>query len=565
MMKDTVTNHKTAQCDTCGDSFDLPVKRGRPPKKCDRCRKKKSAKGKSAQKNGSDVLQQLTEQMGVTAVTEWAEFGREVSADVQRRKDEAMTRVTAKNRPSSNSNGSEIKSSQGVTPVTAKKAPSPNAEDIVDRSFYDAGRAQFLIENRGGRWIAHNENQFSRWLKKQGFNPKPPKNKHVSEVDEIKLEIMDVHDISYAAPLAGKMSGYYEENHVRMLVTESPRIIQPKRGDWPILRQTLFGLLLQSEEIHGDAQYETFCGWLKLAREAFLSGKFQPGQAIAIAGPRDCGKSLLQNLITEMLGGRSAKPHGFMAGKSEFNAELFEAEHLMLEDEYLGVGTKERIAFGAKIKATAVNRTHACHKKQRTPVSLTPFWRLSITLNDDPECLMVLPPLNADVADKLIILRAHQFDLPMPTGTIDEKEEFWETLVGEIPAFLHHLDRWEIPEERRDPRRYGVKTFQHPTLKESLESLSPEMRLLGLIDRALFETADQWEGKSDELHNFLDEDKRTSRDTRSLLTWTGAAGSYLGRLANKVPHRVVSLRSNKARSWRIFKDDETDDEQGGQP
>ena len=48
---------------------------------------------------------------------------------------------------------------------------------------------------------------------------------------------------------------------------------------------------------------------------------------------RDSGKSRLQNLITPLLGGRVANPYHYMTGKSNFNSELFGAEHLMIEDE----------------------------------------------------------------------------------------------------------------------------------------------------------------------------------------------------------------------------------------
>ena len=51
-------------------------------------------------------------------------------------------------------------------------------------------------------------------------------------------------------------------------------------------------------------------GWLKIAHESLRTGKLRVGQALAFAGPRECGKSLLQNhIITPIVGGRSAKPH----------------------------------------------------------------------------------------------------------------------------------------------------------------------------------------------------------------------------------------------------------------
>ena len=34
-----------------------------------------------------------------------------------------------------------------------------------------------------------------------------------------------------------------------------------------------------------------------------------------------------------MFGGRAARPYQFMSGLTSFNSDLFEAEHLMIEDE----------------------------------------------------------------------------------------------------------------------------------------------------------------------------------------------------------------------------------------
>ena len=264
-----------------------------------------------------------------------------------------------------------------------------------------------------------------------------------------------------------------------------------------------------------------------------------------------------------MIGGRSAKPHAFMTGRTDFNAELFEAEHLMLEDEFMGTAIKERLAFGAQIKAMTVNQIHACHGKHRKPVNLRPFWRVTITLNDDPECLLVLPPLNADISDKIIILRASRFQMPMPTTTADEKERFWKTMVAEIPAFLHFLDQWEIPEELQC-RRFGIAGFKHPELVQSLEELSPQEQLLSMIERALWKgVEEEWEGTAEELRELLQDDSGTRYDAQKLLNYAQTCGWYLGRLQERYPRQFIPMRTNRKRWWKICKHDaEPEDESG---
>src|SRR5947199_8807639 len=90
-------------------------------------------------------------------------------------------------------------------------------------------------------------------------------------------------------------------------------------------------------------------------------------------------------------------------------------------------------------KNITVNDWQRCHAKNRVAIGLAPFWRLSVTVNDEPENLMVLPPIDDSIEDKLIILRAWKFPMPMPTATLQQRKAFWKRLEQELPAFLHYL------------------------------------------------------------------------------------------------------------------------------
>lgn len=435
-------------------------------------------------------------------------------------------------------------------------AVTPFAKKVLELEiFYDAQTREYLVKNGRGLWISQSEAQLRKRLVQIGFNGTPPKGQQcqLSEIDRALILLQDFKSLTYYGRLAGAKEGYYERNGVRYLVTEGPRLIEPVYGKFPIITSLVVGLLSAGEREHGDTQWNTFMGWTKTAILALRAGKIQQAQALAIAGPRDCGKSLLQLLITELLGGRCAKPASYMMGRSDFNGELFESEHLMLEDEFMSTSIKDRLRLGASIKAMTVSTKVAhCHRKHRQPVNLPVWWRVTISVNDDPEALMVLPPLDDHVADKIIVLRASRFDMPMPTGTLDEKEAFWNTMVGEIPAFLDWIiNEFQIPEELRDPRRYGIATWHHPEICSALERLSPEFELLDLIDRAEIAPVEPWSGTAAELENSLTGCSFTRDSARRLLTWSGACGAYLARLAKKRPDRVVAARSSKRRAWRI--------------
>jgi hypothetical protein len=59
--------------------------------------------------------------------------------------------------------------------------------------------------------------------------------------------------------------------------------------------------------------------------------------------------------------------------------------------------------LGTKIKEICANTTQSAHPKNRNAVTLTPFWRLSISVNDEPEKLMILPPIDESLSGVAII------------------------------------------------------------------------------------------------------------------------------------------------------------------
>jgi hypothetical protein len=259
-----------------------------------------------------------------------------------------------------------------------------------------------------------------------------------------------------------------------------------------------------------------------------------------------------------MLGGRVAMPHQFMSGGTGFNSDLFGAENLVIDDQFASTDIRVRRELGANLKQIAAASAHRCHAKGREPLSLRPFWRLAILLNDEPENLNVLPPLDESVEDKVVVLKARPTTMPMPTRTDDERAAFAQRIATELPAFADFLLQWQIPEELRC-ERYGVKPYCHPDVRDALAMLAPETKLLTLIDATLFPPANSLspskvslclemtaEGIEQNLAS-----SSASYEARRLLTWNAACGTYLGRLAKQRPDRVRSARRAELRLWHI--------------
>lgn len=423
--------------------------------------------------------------------------------------------------------------------------------------YYLPSDGSYWKEDEAGKWIRINEGSAMLEIRLAGFDAKA--GTPLTEAERCRLGIQTRQNIVYAAPLAGYRAGLHRCNENDVLVTESPRLLVPQAGEWPNLRAVFEGLL--GDPNHDQLPY--FYGWLKRACESVRRGQWLAGQALALAGPVGGGKSLTQNLITVMLGGRSAKPYLYMTGATSFNGDLFRAEHLMVEDEAESRDIRARRRFAASIKSIAVNRDQSCHPKNRPAVTLTPRWRLTISLNDDPERLLVLPPLNPDVADKIILLKTRKQAMPMPTETPEQQAAFWNMLVAELPAFLAFLDEWEIPAELRS-QRFGVIHFHHPEVAELLRKTAPEYLLLELIDQALgFGARDRvlfpppaavaWDGSALELKQRLTGERSpVAREASRLLDYPNACGQLLGRLqSDDSLQRVSSRLVNGQTRWTI--------------
>lgn len=451
--------------------------------------------------------------------------------------------------------------SHSPKPITETNlAKSAGATSPVE-DYFDAQSGRFLIRNESLRWLPLNQADYKRHLRARGLRSKIEEKQTLSEIDDAILDVQHHRDIAFYGAVCGQSAGLIEANGQRILVTEEMRLKEPAPGSWKYLRAIIEGLLATSENSSvGPIQTATFHAWMKSSVIALRSGRQQQQQALALCGPPRCGKSLLQGLITEMLAGRGCKAERYFSGKTPFNADLYSAEHLILDDEHCSTRIDQRVKLGAALKQHTVSTyLTSLHAKGKTAINLPGWWRVSISLNDDPEAMMILPPLDDHIADKIILLRASRFIFPLPNTTTEERIASRNQYVAEIPAYLHWLiHEWEIPAEVADPDRYNVMTFHHPELAEALECFSPEGELLDLIDLAF---ADQFiAGVTIEKTHAEIEDALRNRESRRadrLFSWRNACGSYLGKLAKKHPERIQS-RSNGSRRWWLLRPEHPD-------
>lgn len=410
--------------------------------------------------------------------------------------------------------------------------PPPKRPDV----FYDG--TKYLWDN-GRDFVPLDRSSVMTHLALAGC--KPP-----SELCRIQMTAY----VKYAGPLAGRSRGLVNSNGDLLLSTVGPEIITAKKGRWPTIEGFLRRLLCDDE--HGDLQLVHFMGWMKFARLALLEGKRRPGQAVALAGPIQCGKTtLIDKLVKPGLGNRQAMPYRFLTDKTGFNLDLVGAELLVIDDDTGSTDIRSRRALGDGIKNKLFADSVRIEGKHRNSFTFDPLWRLMLACNDDPENLLVLPPLTRDLSDKIMLLHCR----PALAEVRDDDgwRGFLSAFRSELPAWLHACENAAIPPELQDAR-CGIAAFQHQRIVDALSELSPEYQLLQMVDHlvSVGHLTLPWEGTARELKAKLTErEAPTAKDADRLLGhWTAACGVYLARLVGGRVERLP-LRDGDQR-WRVL-------------
>jgi hypothetical protein len=172
-----------------------------------------------------------------------------------------------------------------------------------------------------------------------------------------------------------------------------------------------------------------------------------------------------------------------MIGKTDFNEDWFECEHLKCDDEAPARDYDTQQTFAAELKKLVADPHQWCHGKGKKAITLQPYWRITVSVNDNLEYLKSIPANDETLKDKLLILKAYPGATVKLVERLGGKKVFAEKIRGELPAYLYWLlNEFQIPSELKDTR-FGMKAFQNPEIVELIESDTPYMQLLHYLRR----------------------------------------------------------------------------------
>lgn len=438
--------------------------------------------------------------------------------------------------------------------------------------FYHGRTKNFYMVEDSQSWVALDRGSVKTHLAEMGFRQEKGEVERVSPVDSMINTLQKTKCVDAVIPsLCGRQAGYYEENSYRFIVQRSPELLTPAKGTWGTIRQ-----LLDSQFGWCEPQLQVFLGWLSSSVKDFRNegrriSRFSQAQFLHIAGEKDAGKSLLlSNILPALFGHRAETAIDlFKKGAQEYNAHLFGAELLYLDDsKELETGYAFRAAFGEKIKELTVGAGGGASFRGmfQDKISVRPWWRFIRMMNTEPATLATLPPLEDGIEDKLILLRARSMN-EGPFAALKLINPNWfagveASIKKEIPAFLYYLlKEHEIPAPIRDPNhRYAVMSYKNPELILDFEQTEPHTQLLHKIDcesvERLFGQAEfgdptdpvilqtPWKGAAHQLYDVLmSVGTRTSQMRfQRMCPTTQVLVSQLRRLETTRPSRVAYSR-----------------------
>jgi hypothetical protein len=433
----------------------------------------------------------------------------------------------------------------------------PNAKP--PKIFFDAYAGGYWLQLSGSRFLRLSTQEVKMHLRHAGiFGGESCQ--ELTDVEHALYSAQTERFVDYAGPLAGHRCGHFvTSSGLSVLVTlecRSSVFDTPKdESAFPFLESFL-------DALFGPEQLLYVLGWLKYALQTLRDGDFRPGQVLILAGPSNCGKSLFQALVTELFGGRVARPFRYMMGETAFNSDLAGAEHLIIEDEHASTDTRARRKFGTSLKDFTVNQEMSIHAKGREARTLRTFKRVTLSVNNESENLMIVPPLDESILDKVILTKCS------PAPLSEDRKANWTRLTNDLPSLACYLKNLTLPRKMRDTR-FGVRAYHNPELLELLSGIAQETRLLELVDELIFSRAavterrkaaagdptmpledGEWTGTAVELEKQL-RNSPFAFAVEKLLYHSSTCGTYLERLRVKNPKRFTSRKNTGKTVWTI--------------
>lgn len=449
---------------------------------------------------------------------------------------------------------------------------SPITKDgLVNLDVDELKRVQAinLFYDGGGRWFGPSlggysmmkDSQAASYCATYGFSKSDKESNRmgIKPVDRAMLWLKQNRVVAYAGPLAGYPAGVHQCGADKILVTESTKLVLPEKGECPKI-MGLIDSMLDDPTVARPAQRTVFYTLLAARYNTLLERIQNPGgatfrfcPALALVGPKGCGKSALIDLVLKPLfGGRVADPTSYL-NEPKFNKDLFISPLLVMDDKGSPPTMAVRRQRGENLKDLIWKEEQRMEGKGMDAIPLRPTRWLIMACNTEDSALQILPTLTDSLSDKIVHLLCKEAAwLP---ATHAENDQWVKDLRAEIPAFAWFLKNFKpLKSFKLDPRS-RVILFHHPGITDKLRAMQPEMKLLGLIDH--YKLASEpvegvWRGTATEFDAAMRKADEGHGAYVGMFASLHKVGGALMELTRVCPDRCKSVDHHGTNNYTIF-------------
>ena len=378
---------------------------------------------------------------------------------------------------------------------------------ILDMAAYD-GRVFWVNEN--SNWNFKSTSDFSQAMRLKGFHSDKRGGAAYSEVDQVEYAIKTQRRVTRAVPLLFMKQGIVRLDGETVLNLSVVRPEEPAppftvgkatwadgphnfSWTWKIL-SNLFHDDSNPEE--GVRQLNHFLAWFKYFYCNSLAGSPKPGHAVFVVGPKNKGKTLIfKHTFGPAMGADPKDATQHLVNGDRWTNQLATSPFMIIDDSEAASDYKTWVKFTSRLKKYVANAQMVFDQKFRDAGQIPWFGRIVALANDDSESLRVIPNMDVNTKDKILLFKASPLRMQFPV-----REDLEAALAKERPFFLRFIVDWEYPEETLNgDHRFGVTHYQHPDLLE--ESL--QQGHAGVVLELLATLIETYKGNHKDMHNWV--------------------------------------------------------------
>lgn len=283
--------------------------------------------------------------------------------------------------------------------------------------------------------------------------------------------------------LTCRQRGMSELDGAKILVLNSPRVIEADEGTFPTIRK-----LLEIALSAGDLW--RFLAWFQHARRAFLRAvesngtNITPVPVLMLLGTAGAGKDLIfQTLINPALGNRVPAPADTFPQPRPWLGKAIGAE-CILGSEIPNLNRKERENYKSALKKLIAGSGYDAEKKGEDGFSFhgQHFIVLLANIDDGGNCAASLPAIDEDFRDKFLALALCNSAAVKDAFDGENAQKNAAKIIRELPAFLYWLETcFDFPSEWRD-KRFGVKNYVSPAAQTAIFEVSTDFDVLAKLE-----------------------------------------------------------------------------------